>query len=113
MQLLHCHSGNGIPRNLLVDLLVQVVWSPAACLPCTHPFFQPSLHALPIYSPCAHTHTDTPIPLQHSHTFQPPTGRGYGMCFLSDWQRVQRPDLKDKPPQVRDGCKEGEWAAYY
>ncbi|GFR41442.1 hypothetical protein Agub_g2129, partial [Astrephomene gubernaculifera] len=28
-----------------------------------------------------------------------PTGRGYGLCYLADWQRVTRPDLKDKPPQ--------------
>ncbi|GIM17423.1 hypothetical protein Vretimale_19961, partial [Volvox reticuliferus] len=28
-----------------------------------------------------------------------PTGRGYGLCFQADWQRVTRPDLKDRPPQ--------------
>ncbi|GLC76689.1 hypothetical protein PLESTF_001818500 [Pleodorina starrii] len=28
-----------------------------------------------------------------------PTGRGYGLCFQADWQRVTRPDMKDKPPQ--------------
>ncbi len=30
------------------------------------------------------------------------TGRGYGLSFQADWQRVTRPDLKDKPPQVVD-----------